>query len=405
MVPHLRLRPAAVVVLALVTLSLALPRGTFAGAIEDQLHESLGRLDTSDLKTGVLYDRVLPLSGIERFAGDGHAVASRALWRQLYEELRRASADPTQRPSVEALIERARRRQDAVPLAVVFDGYERIRKDALERGAIENSDGHLVRGSGEAFEAHTAFAAAALREWTYRGSDVRFVLSRRDYFSNREGVTPRLEADLDDGLGFRSMSFDQPITAHYAATGTKTLRLRATTGATTVEAALAFSVRALAAPAPDDTLHVTGTIPYLGGVASGDAYVALAPGHTQLVNPAVVVEGFDLDNSMNWDELYALLNQENLIEQLKNGARALHAPLNMLEANWAYMVIASLAWSLKAWFALLTPGNPLLEHAGRDQRQHAAGNLEKRHPAKGTQPGQWPQGSSSRSSRVSQSSD
>jgi len=51
-------------------------------------------------------------------------------------------------------------------------------------------------------------------------------------------------------------------------------------------------------------------------------------------------------------------NQENLIEQLKNGARALHAPLNTLEANWAYMVIASLAWSLKAWFALLTPVSP-----------------------------------------------
>ena len=136
--PHLRLRHAAVVALALVAVSLALliPRGAFAGAIEDQLQQALGRLDTSDLQTGVLYDRVLPLSGIERFAGDGRAVASRALWRQLYEELRRASADPTQRPSAETLIERARRRQGAVPLAVVFDGYERIRKDALERGAI-----------------------------------------------------------------------------------------------------------------------------------------------------------------------------------------------------------------------------------------------------------------------------
>ena len=48
-------------------------------------------------------------------------------------------------------------------------------------------------------------------------------------------------------------------------------------------------------------------------------------------------------------------NQENLIAQLKNGVRALHAPLNMLEANWAYMVIASLAWSIKAWAALLLP--------------------------------------------------
>jgi Transposase DDE domain group 1 len=48
-------------------------------------------------------------------------------------------------------------------------------------------------------------------------------------------------------------------------------------------------------------------------------------------------------------------NQENLIEQLKNGVRALHAPLNTLEANWAYMVIASLAWSIKAWAALSLP--------------------------------------------------
>jgi hypothetical protein len=51
-------------------------------------------------------------------------------------------------------------------------------------------------------------------------------------------------------------------------------------------------------------------------------------------------------------------NQENLIEQLKNGVRALHAPLNTLEANWAYMVIASLAWSIKAWAALLLPIAP-----------------------------------------------
>jgi hypothetical protein len=59
-------------------------------------------------------------------------------------------------------------------------------------------------------------------------------------------------------------------------------------------------------------------------------------------------------------------NQENLIEQLKNGVRALHAPLNTLEANWAYMVIASLAWSIKAWAALLLPVS------GRWRERHQA---------------------------------
>jgi hypothetical protein len=48
-------------------------------------------------------------------------------------------------------------------------------------------------------------------------------------------------------------------------------------------------------------------------------------------------------------------DQENLIEQGKNGVHALTAPLDNLISNWAYMVIASLAWSLKAWAALLVP--------------------------------------------------
>jgi hypothetical protein len=51
-------------------------------------------------------------------------------------------------------------------------------------------------------------------------------------------------------------------------------------------------------------------------------------------------------------------NQENLIEQLKNGVRALHAPVNTLNANWAYMIMAALAWTLKAWVALLLPIHP-----------------------------------------------
>lgn len=45
-------------------------------------------------------------------------------------------------------------------------------------------------------------------------------------------------------------------------------------------------------------------------------------------------------------------NQENLIEQHKNGFHAFSTPLNTLEANWAWMVMTSLAWSLKAWMAL-----------------------------------------------------
>jgi hypothetical protein len=49
-------------------------------------------------------------------------------------------------------------------------------------------------------------------------------------------------------------------------------------------------------------------------------------------------------------------NQENVIEQLiKNGVNAMRIPVNDLNSNWAYMVMAALAWNLKAWFGLMVP--------------------------------------------------
>jgi hypothetical protein len=70
---------------------------------------------------------------------------------------------------------------------------------------------------------------------------------------------------------------------------------------------------------------------------------------------------FYITNQWGWERAEVVYfandrcNQENLIEQLKNGVRALRAPVNTLEANGAYMVIAALAWSLKVWLALLQP--------------------------------------------------
>jgi Transposase DDE domain group 1 len=51
-------------------------------------------------------------------------------------------------------------------------------------------------------------------------------------------------------------------------------------------------------------------------------------------------------------------DQENLIAQLKGGVKALAMPVDSLVSNWAYMVMAGLAWSLKAWAALLLPEHP-----------------------------------------------
>jgi hypothetical protein len=76
------------------------------------------------------------------------------------------------------------------------------------------------------------------------------------------------------------------------------------------------------------------------------------------------------DREMTAEEVVFSANdrcdQENLIAQLKSGVRALTTPVDDLVSNWAYMVMASLAWSLKAWSALLVPVTP------RHRAQHEA---------------------------------
>jgi hypothetical protein len=71
-----------------------------------------------------------------------------------------------------------------------------------------------------------------------------------------------------------------------------------------------------------------------------------------------VTNGRDMPKEQVVFESNQRCNQENLHAHLKGGVRALHAPLNTLEANWAYMVMVAFAWTLKAWFALLIPVSP-----------------------------------------------
>ena len=79
------------------------------------------------------------------------------------------------------------------------------------------------------------------------------------------------------------------------------------------------------------------------------------------------------DRTTEASELVLLANdrcdQEDLIAQLKGGVKALSMPVDNLVSNWAYMVMASLAWSLKAWAALVLPqGGRWAEKYGVERR-------------------------------------
>jgi len=68
-------------------------------------------------------------------------------------------------------------------------------------------------------------------------------------------------------------------------------------------------------------------------------------------------------------------NQENHLAQLK-AVRALHAPVDNLLSNEAYMLITSLAWNLKAWLALRLPETPGRGHEQRRAQKQKLLKLE-----------------------------
>lgn len=83
-------------------------------------------------------------------------------------------------------------------------------------------------------------------------------------------------------------------------------------------------------PDPTYTVSLTSAPPYS---ATGELYILLADTNAPgLHNPVLVVEGFDLNNSMNWPELYELLNQEALVEDLQTYGRDL-AVLNFTDST------------------------------------------------------------------------
>jgi hypothetical protein len=289
----------------------------------------LEELGETEVPTGILYDLVLPLSGIESYDGSpAAAVASLSGWRQMYHEMRRASLELSL-PALSTVFQSADEiiRDGAIPISVINFEYNRIHPGALEGQALAPGEGSLDPGEDVLLE-ERVFAAAALRDHTYRGRSVRFTLSPGWYRSNLPESPTGVEVDFGDGRGFVTLRLGDRREVSYASTGRKTVRVRVAfddevsgnetiSTRNTLHGAFFFDVLQLVTPSPHDTLFVTATIPYQSEYASGQAYVYYGIGHTSLVNPVIVIEGFDLDNTMNWEVLYNDLNQENMIEDLR----------------------------------------------------------------------------------------
>lgn len=258
--------------------------------------------------SGIRVDRGAPLAYLEAMDGRTRGtVVTLPRLRQTVFELQRAASTPLKWPELRAMASQAQAsqalaqaRRNTVPLVLLHSGY-----DHLDEGQV------MRRGE--------VFAFAPLQARTHYGSDLHFSLETADILSHSAVTISELRLDAGDGRGFRLLEPGRDLAVTYASTGVKQLRLEAKLAdGSTLQAISQLEVAQLATPDPTETWPVAASESWQGVAGTGQAYLYLADGHSELTRPVVVVEGFDIDNSLGWPELYELLNQENLLEDLRS---------------------------------------------------------------------------------------
>ena len=280
-------------------------------------------LRDAGIPTGILYDQVLPLSNIGLHNGQ-HPLQQNTLstWRQMYHEIYHATLDPKKLTNPQQIRRQARllTKTNIHPIGVMHFQYNTIKPTALEQGLLTLSNGEFIDSSGpytSPYDTRVVFASAALKDYTYQGKTVNFLISSDFYYTNLQDTPVALGVDFDDGVGFRTAKLSESFVVHYSTTGPKIIRFRAHYPKYTLDSSFTFTVRASSLPEPEETWNLESSDTH---TTTGEAYIYKSRPNTPIDRPIIVVEGFDPDNSLGRDDLYSNLNQESFLEdQRANG--------------------------------------------------------------------------------------
>ncbi len=294
-------------------------------SLAEEVKQHYSELDTSKITTGILYDRVLPFSGIENFDGKTQVeVCSQAQWKQIYFELQNATQrDTAGQHDLGFIFGRKNQFTNGklIPIYIANYQYNKIKENAVEDELLLMSGDKIVENpdkSQSPYEQKRVFVATPYMNHTYYGENFEFMLNGNYLYTNTGEEFVEIFANFNDGMGEREIEQGDRISISYAETGIKTISIKAITNTEdTLTTNFSFDVRAKSIPAYETEEINAG---FNGNNTSGELAIIKSPNNNLLDNPILIVEGFDIQDNMYFEEMWSLFNKQNFAEcLLQNG--------------------------------------------------------------------------------------
>ena len=203
-----------------------------AGNIDSLLN--IANIASKDIQTGILYDRAIPLAGLQRFKQTD--TINRGYFLQAANELRNAAYDKKKKRKTKELRNIANRytyRDNLTPIGILFSEFTHIDTLAGEKDfmKIDRDDKtRLAKQLGkEDLVNKKVLLAASLSRRRELDTKVSFVVPEELMTGNRISDIRRIKVDFDDGRGSRDIKPGKVVDINYATAGKKTITLNATT--------------------------------------------------------------------------------------------------------------------------------------------------------------------------------
>lgn len=216
------------------------------------------------------------------------------------------------------------RKANVITLGGLFFKYSKLKDNAISTGKInvENNQIYDVFDEGvwqNPYEVKDVFMLAPSIN-NYKGLNFQVKLPRNIFLSNQPNEVRQIEVDLGDGLGYRTLKYNEDLNVNYTEEGDYVwkFKLILTDGKTLYSHSL-VSIESGLDEFPSTS--VTATKDYYGKYGKATIYVKDNESNgIGITKPLIVAEGFDAGTILNPEQEGGNVDIKNFIETVDDGS-------------------------------------------------------------------------------------